>query len=252
MELLAPVTGAVQDAPSTSNDYSPAPDVSGRHLPTDLASTRSPDAVPLLEARGSRAAGQAGPPVLTGIDLRLDAGSSVAIVGPSGLGKTTLLLTLAGLLPPQAGQVLLAGHRADEVTRAQAAAAVTMTAEDAHVFDTTVLENLRVARSDVTADEARSTLAAVGLAGWVSGLPDGLDAVLGSDAARISGGERRRLLVARALLSPAPVLLLDEPTEHVDAEGLPCCRACSTDHSPRARPSSSSRTDSPGSTRRHG
>jgi ATP-binding cassette subfamily C protein CydC len=162
--------------------------------------------------------------VLTGIDLRLDAGSSLAIVGPSGLGKTTLLLTLAGLLPPHAGGVRLAGRSTAALTRAQAAEAVTMTAEDAHVFDTTVLENLRVARGDVTPAEAGAALAAVGLGDWLAGLPHGLDTVLGSDAARISGGERRRLLVARALLSPAPVLLLDEPTEHVDAGGTALLR----------------------------
>ena len=90
-------------------------------------------------------------------------------------------------------------------------------AEDAHVFDTSVLENLRVARGDVTAAEATATLTAVGLRAWLDELPQGLDTVLGADAARVSGGERRRLLLARALLSPAHVLLLDEPTEHVDA-----------------------------------
>ncbi len=190
----------------------------GSGSPAAAAKDAAADA-PLLEARGLSCGWPGHPPVLTGIDLRLEAGQSVAVVGPSGLGKTTLLLTLAGLLPPQAGAALVAGRRADQVSRAEAAAAVTMTAEDAHVFDTTVLENLRVARGDVSTDEADAVLAAVGLQGWLAGLPQGLATVLGTDAARVSGGERRRLLVARALLSPAPVLLLDEPTEHVDAEG---------------------------------
>jgi len=74
-----------------------------------------------------------------------------------------------------------------------------------------------VARGDVTPEEAGAALAAVGLGDWLAGLPQGLDTVLGADAARVSGGERRRLLLARGLLSPAQVLLLDEPTEHVDA-----------------------------------
>ena len=157
------------------------------------------------------------PPALTGVDLAATPGRSVAVVGPSGVGKTTLLLTLAGLLPPVQGRARVDGLEPYRLTREEAARRVAMTPEDAHVFDTTVLENLRVARGDVTADEAAAALGAVGLADWLAGLPDGLDTRMGSDAARVSGGERRRLLLARALLGRAPVLLLDEPTEHVDA-----------------------------------
>ena len=157
------------------------------------------------------------PPALTGVDLAAGPGRSVAVVGPSGVGKTTLLLTLAGLLPPVQGRARVDGLEPYRLTREEAARRVAMTPEDAHVFDTTVLENLRVARGDVTADEAAAALGAVGLADWLTGLPDGLDTRMGSDAARVSGGERRRLLLARALLGPAPLLLLDEPTEHVDA-----------------------------------
>lgn len=157
------------------------------------------------------------PPALTGVDLAATPGRSVAVVGPSGVGKTTLLLTLAGLLPPVQGRARVDGLEPYRLTREEAARRVAMTPEDAHVFDTTVLENLRVARGDVTADEAATALGAVGLADWLAGLPDGLDTRMGSDAARVSGGERRRLLLARALLGRAPVLLLDEPTEHVDA-----------------------------------
>jgi len=157
------------------------------------------------------------PPALTGVDLAVTPGRSVAVVGPSGVGKTTLLLTLAGLLPPVQGRARVDGLEPYRLTREEAARRVAMTPEDAHVFDTTVLENLRVARGDVTADEAAAALDGVGLADWLAGLPDGLDTRLGSDAARVSGGERRRLLLARALLGRAPVLLLDEPTEHVDA-----------------------------------
>ncbi len=188
------------------------------------ASARPDVDAPPLEAHGLSCGWPGRRPALTGIDLTLATGRSVAVVGPSGLGKTTLLLTLAGLLPARAGTVLVAGRPVDQVSRAGVAAAVTMTAEDAHIFDTTVLENLRVARGDVSAAEADQVLGAVGLQGWLAGLPDGLQTVLGTDAARVSGGERRRLLVARALLSPAPVLLLDEPTEHVDAEGTALLR----------------------------
>lgn len=137
------------------------------------------------------------------VSLTLRPGSVVALAGASGVGKTTLLMAAAGLVPPLGGTVT-AGSDALFV------------AEDGHVFDTTVLENLRVARGDVTPDEARVALDAVGLGAWLAALPSGLDTVVGTDAAAVSGGERRRLLVARALLAPARVLLVDEPAEHLD------------------------------------
>ena len=156
-------------------------------------------------------------PVVAGLDLTLSPGRSIAIVGPSGTGKTTLLLTLAGLLPPVSGTVRLDGAEIAGLARDDAARQIALTAEDAHVFETTVLENLRVARGDVTADEARAALTRAGLGEWVAGLPHGVDTMLGADAQSVSGGERRRLLLARALLARAPLLLVDEPAEHLDA-----------------------------------
>ena len=149
--------------------------------------------------------GEAAPPAVTGVDLMLAPGSVHALVGPSGVGKTTLLMTAAGLLPPRSGSV-------------SGDASTLFLAEDGHVFDTTVLENLRVARGDVTPAQARAVLATVGLTAWLDALPDGLDTMLGGGATTVSGGERRRLLVARGLLSPARVLLVDEPAEHLDPE----------------------------------
>ncbi|WP_448629084.1 ATP-binding cassette domain-containing protein [Cellulomonas soli] len=155
--------------------------------------------------------------MLTGLDLEVRPGRSVALVGASGVGKTTTLLTLAGLLPPVGGTLTLDGRVPATLPSAQVAAAVVVTTEDAHVFGTTVLENLRVARGDVTPAEARDALDGVGLGPWLDLLPDGLDTLLGPDARTVSGGERRRLLLARALLAPAPLLLVDEPAEHLDA-----------------------------------
>ncbi len=135
--------------------------------------------------------------------LRLSRGMSAVIVGPSGSGKTTLLATIAGLIDPIAGTVHTNGP-------------ALLTTEDAHVFQTTVLENLRVARGDVDADEARAALDLAGLTTWLTSLPNGLDTMVGADASTISGGERRRLLIARSLVARQPILLIDEPAEHLD------------------------------------
>ncbi|WP_084130111.1 thiol reductant ABC exporter subunit CydC [Demequina sp. NBRC 110055] len=150
------------------------------------------------------------------VTAHVDAGGVLAIVGRSGIGKTTLLATLAGIVAPVAGAARIG---AADAHRDLLGPVVGMTAEDAHVFGTTVLENLRVARGSVTADEARDALAAVGLAAWLDALPDGLDTPLGTGGDSVSGGERRRLLLARVLLTPQPVVLIDEPAEHLDTAG---------------------------------
>ncbi|MCK6211973.1 thiol reductant ABC exporter subunit CydC [Georgenia sp. EYE_87] len=176
----------------------------------------APPSGPRVTARGLAVGWPGGPVVAEGIDLDLAPGRAVAVVGPSGVGKTTLLLTLAGLLPPRAGTVELNGVPVWEADRHRVSADLVLTAEDAHVFGTSVLENLRVARGDVTEREATGLLERAGLGDWLAGLPDGLGTMLGPDAATVSGGERRRLLLARALASPARLLLLDEPGEHLD------------------------------------
>ncbi|MBE7701974.1 thiol reductant ABC exporter subunit CydC [Oerskovia sp. Sa1BUA8] len=162
------------------------------------------------------ACGWDGRAAVTGVDLLVRPGRSVAVVGPSGVGKTTLLMTAAGLIPQVAGRVDLDGVPVASFPPDDVAHQVVFVAEDGHVFDTTVLENLRVARGDVTPDEAEAALLEVGLGEWLAGLPDGVETTLGPDATTISGGERRRLLVARALLAHAPLLLVDEPAEHLD------------------------------------
>ncbi|WP_439031725.1 thiol reductant ABC exporter subunit CydC [Gordonia terrae] len=150
-----------------------------------------------------------------GMDLDLRPGSRLAVVGPSGVGKSTLLLTLAGLLPVASGELgcVDAGSGEDVELRS----AVCYFAEEGHIFSTTLRENLRVARGDATDDEITAALRGVGLGGWTDALPAGLDTTITGGADVISGGQRRRLLLARALLHPAPVVLLDEPTEHLDA-----------------------------------
>ena len=161
-----------------------------------------------LTARDLTAGWSAEAPCVRGLDLDLAPGSRLAVVGPSGSGKSTLLATLAGLLAPLGGEV--------SSDAASLREAVTMFAEDGHVFATTLRENLRVVRRDLSDDEALAALSAVGLDDWLATLPHGLDTMLGPDGTTVSGGERRRLLLARAVVRRGPVLLLDEPTEHMD------------------------------------
>jgi ATP-binding cassette subfamily C protein CydC len=144
-------------------------------------------------------------------------GDALALVGRSGVGKTTLLLTATGALPPVAGDVTFGGAR---LSPADAGVAYALTLEDAHLFGTTVLENLRVARGSLTEADAWEALERVGLAGWVRGLPSGLETEVGTGGHTVSGGERRRLLMARALLADVPLQLLDEPGEHLDTAGI--------------------------------
>ncbi len=149
--------------------------------------------------------------------LDLPPGVRLAVTGASGSGKTTLLMTLAGLLPPRQGQVTLDGTGLDQFDEAELHRTISFFAEDAHIFATTVRDNLLVARGDCGDDELTAALAAVGLGGWLDGLPEGLSTVLTAGAQAISAGQRRRLLLARAIISPARIVLLDEPTEHLDA-----------------------------------
>ncbi|GAA1487385.1 thiol reductant ABC exporter subunit CydC [Brachybacterium sacelli] len=164
---------------------------------------------PTLRAVGLSAGWSAGAPRVADLDLELPPGARLAVVGASGSGKSTLLATLAGLLEPLEGRVELTDD-------APLRSAVTLFAEDAHVFATTLRENLKVVRSDLDDGTITAALSAVGLDDWVATLPRGLDTLLGSDGTTVSGGERRRLLLARAVIRRGPVLLLDEPTEHLD------------------------------------
>lgn len=151
------------------------------------------------------------------VTVDLAPGARLAVTGASGSGKTTLLMTLAGLLPALRGQVLLDGTALDAFDEVELRSTVSFFAEDAHIFATTVRDNLLVARGDCPDDELVAALHKVGLGGWLAGLPEGLSTVLTSGAQAVSAGQRRRLLLARAVISPTRIVLLDEPTEHLDA-----------------------------------
>jgi ATP-binding cassette, subfamily C, bacterial CydC len=177
-----------------------------------------PRPLPAKRLRGSNViAAQRNCPAPAAVDVDLTPGARLAVTGPSGAGKTTLLMTLAGLLAPVRGDVTLDGVSLRQHSELELRCSMRFFAEDAHVFATTVRDNLLVARGDCQDRQLVEALRRVGLAGWLAGLPEGLDTVLAGGAQALSAGQRRRLLLARAVISPVPIVLLDEPTEHLDA-----------------------------------
>ncbi|MEU7471268.1 thiol reductant ABC exporter subunit CydD [Streptomyces sp. NPDC044984] len=163
---------------------------------------------------------------LAGVDLTLERGRRIAVVGPSGSGKTTLAQVLLRFLDPGAGSYTLAGVDAYALDGDDVRRLVGLCAQDAHLFNSSVRENLLLARKDATEDELRGALRRARLLEWADGLPDGLDTLVGEHGARLSGGQRQRLALARALLADFPVLVLDEPAEHLD---LPAADALTAD-----------------------
>ncbi|MFC8764823.1 thiol reductant ABC exporter subunit CydD [Streptomyces sp. NPDC057193] len=148
--------------------------------------------------------------------LTLEAGRRVAVVGTSGSGKTTLAQVLLRFLDVEDGTYLLGGVPAGELDGDAVRRLVGLCAQDAHLFDSSVRENLRLARTGAGDDELREALRRARLLDWVDELPDGLDTLVGEHGSQLSGGQRQRLALARALLADFPVLVLDEPAEHLD------------------------------------
>ncbi len=155
-------------------------------------------------------------PVLDGFDLRLDPGSRVALVGPSGAGKTTVTNLLLRFLDPRDGRVTIGGVDVRRLRQEDVRSTFALAGQEAHLFDSTIRENLRLARPDATDEQLHGVLKRARLDAWVESLPDGLDTYVGEEGAELSGGQRQRLVIARALLAEAPVLVLDEPTAHLD------------------------------------
>ena len=161
-----------------------------------------------------------GPDVLTGVDLELGPGERALVTGPSGSGKSTLAAVLLRFLDPSGGSVELVGEAGavdirqlagDDVRRL-----VGLCAQDAHLFDSTIAENIRLAKPGASNDELRAALAKARLIDWVDGLPDGIATFVGEGGALLSGGQRQRIELARSILADRPIVVFDEPTEHLD------------------------------------
>jgi len=192
-------------------DDAPAP-ITGPTRPA------SPPAGPVaLEVRGLRVRRTIGAPcALDGVDLDLWPGRRVAVVGPSGAGKTTLAEVLVRFVPFEEGSVRLGGVELDRLAGDDVRRLVGLVEQEPHLFDTTVRGNLLLARPDADEETLCAALDRARLLDWVERLPEGLDTAVGEHGARMSGGERQRLGVARVLLAGFPLLVVDEPAEHLD------------------------------------
>jgi thiol reductant ABC exporter CydC subunit len=155
-------------------------------------------------------------PVVTSLSLDLAPGRRVALVGRSGSGKSTVAALLVRFLDPVGGRVTLGGVDLRDLDGDEVRRRVTLLDSDAHLFDTTIEGNLRVAKPQATVDELWGALERARLSEWVGSLKDGLSTRVGENGSKVSGGQRRRIALARALLTGAPVYVLDEPTEHLD------------------------------------
>ena len=157
-------------------------------------------------------------PALDGVTLEVAAGELVALVGPSGAGKTTLTALLLRLYDPDEGRISVDGTDLRDVTGESLRAAVGVVPQDPHLFHDTVEANLRYARPDATADDIADACRAAGILEVIEGLPQGFDTLVGERGYRLSGGEKQRLAIARMLLKDPAIVILDEATSHLDSE----------------------------------
>ncbi|WP_223881004.1 ATP-binding cassette domain-containing protein [Roseococcus microcysteis] len=158
------------------------------------------------------------PPVLDGLDLTLRPAERLAILGPSGAGKSSIAALLMKFASPQGGRITLGGADIATLAAPELRGRIAYLAQDARLFDDSIANNLRIAAPGAPDAALWRALAKAGVGEFVRGLPEGLETLCGEGGARFSGGEARRIALARALLPPADILILDEPTAGLDAE----------------------------------
>jgi thiol reductant ABC exporter CydC subunit len=153
---------------------------------------------------------------LDGFSLRLEPGRRIALTGPSGAGKTTAVNLLLRFVDPERGRVTLDGRDLRAYRQDDVRAAIAVAGQDAHLFSASIRDNVALGRAGASDAEIADALRRAAILDWVRGLPAGLDTLVGEEGRELSGGQRQRLILARALLADRRILVLDEPTAHLD------------------------------------
>jgi ATP-binding cassette subfamily C protein CydD len=155
-------------------------------------------------------------PVLQGLSFRVPAGETAILVGPSGAGKTTVIELLLGFLPPESGRITLNGADLASITPAALSKMTAWIGQRPVLFAASIRDNIRFGRDDAGEEDIAEAARAAGLGPLLQHLPNGLDTVVGEDGYGLSGGQAQRVAIARAFVRDAPLILLDEPTAHLD------------------------------------
>ncbi len=204
-----PTTTAPRPQPgSATGDAAPG------EPPTDAAPADSALALTGVSARYPRAEADA----VVGVDLDLPPGQRIALVGPSGSGKSTVAAVLLRLLDHRSGTYQLAGRDVRDLGEDGVRETIAAVDQQAHLFDTTIEENLRLANREASTEQMRAAVEGAQLDGWIESLPAGLATRVGAHGSAVSGGQAQRIALARVLLADRPIVVLDEPGEHLDPD----------------------------------